>query len=97
MKKYFWRDGMSSLSLEDKIRFEKFYVKAGYLYIVGTDGVIYKRHKTISERLKNASDEDLKDYEILGNGVGVHWEKYDEDLSAAYLIYPEKFKGSKAA
>jgi hypothetical protein len=33
-------------------------------------------------RLWNAPPAQRADYELSGNGYGVHWEKLDEDLSA---------------
>lgn len=31
--------------------------------------------------LKNASAKDLKKFELIGNGTGIHWTNLDEDLS----------------
>jgi hypothetical protein len=31
--------------------------------------------------LRNASKAQLKSWRLIGNGVGIHWEKIDEDLS----------------
>lgn len=31
--------------------------------------------------LKNASGKQLKNYRLIGNGIGIHWEDLDEDLS----------------
>jgi len=37
-------------------------------------------------RLKNATQADLDKLELIGNGIGIHWEKLDEDLSLKGLI-----------
>ena len=37
-------------------------------------------------RLSKASKEQLKNWEILGDGEGVHWPDVDEDLSVAGLL-----------
>jgi hypothetical protein len=37
-------------------------------------------------RLAAASKEQLKNWELLGNGEGVHWPEIDEDLSVAGLL-----------
>lgn len=39
-----------------------------------------------TEKLKDASIEDIKDYRLIANGVGVHFEKIDEDLSVEGII-----------
>jgi len=32
-------------------------------------------------KLRNATKEQLKSWRMIGNGVGIHWDKIDEDLS----------------
>jgi len=39
-----------------------------------------------AQGLAEASSKDLAAVEILGNGVGLHWEKLDADLSIASLV-----------
>jgi len=36
--------------------------------------------------LSNASKEQLDEYELLGNGEGIHWPQIDEDLSVKGLL-----------
>ncbi len=42
-------------------------------------------------RLFNASPKDRSDWELIGGGLGIHWEGIDEDISVASLLSPEKF------
>jgi hypothetical protein len=37
-------------------------------------------------RLSNASKEQLSNWELLGDGEGIHWPDIDEDLSVAGLL-----------
>jgi hypothetical protein len=37
-------------------------------------------------RLANATKSQLENYELLGDGEGVHWPEIDEDLSVAGLL-----------
>jgi hypothetical protein len=37
-------------------------------------------------RLRKASQEQLKDWRLIGNGVGIHWESIDEDISISALL-----------
>lgn len=42
-------------------------------------------------RLLQASAKQRKEWELIGGGIGVHWEAIDEDMSVASLLQPEKF------
>lgn len=37
-------------------------------------------------RLRTASEEQLNDWRLIGNGVGIHWESIDEDISISALL-----------
>jgi hypothetical protein len=37
-------------------------------------------------RLANATKDQLENYELLGDGEGIHWPDIDEDLSVAGLL-----------
>lgn len=37
-------------------------------------------------RLSSASEEQLQNWELLGDGEGIHWPDIDEDLSVAGLL-----------
>ncbi|HDL01069.1 MAG TPA: DUF2442 domain-containing protein [candidate division Zixibacteria bacterium] len=39
-----------------------------------------------SARLSNASKSQLENFEILGDGEGIHWPDIDEDLSVDGLL-----------
>jgi hypothetical protein len=40
-------------------------------------------------RLRGATEEQLKDWEFIGGGIGIHWEKLDEDISVRGLLQSE--------
>jgi Protein of unknown function (DUF2442) len=40
-------------------------------------------------RLFNASPEERAEYELVGDGIGIHWPRVDEDLSVAGLLRGE--------
>lgn len=42
-------------------------------------------------RLADASDRERSDWELIGGGIGIHWEAIDEDISVASLLRPENF------
>ena len=37
-------------------------------------------------RLQHATDDQRQQWESIGNGVGIHWEAIDEDISVAGLL-----------
>lgn len=37
-------------------------------------------------RLRKATEDQLKEWRLIGNGVGIHWESIDEDISVAALL-----------
>jgi hypothetical protein len=42
-------------------------------------------------RLLGASAKQRAGWELIGGGVGIHWEAIDEDISVASLLQPENF------
>ena len=42
-------------------------------------------------RLAHASPRERTDWELIGGGIGIHWEAIDEDVSVASLLRPENF------
>ena len=37
-------------------------------------------------RLLKATDEQRKNWRLIGSGIGIHWEDIDEDLSVRKLV-----------
>lgn len=37
-------------------------------------------------RLRKANKDQLNDWRLIGNGVGIHWESIDEDISISALL-----------
>ena len=37
-------------------------------------------------RLRDASESDRNDWRFIGNGIGVHWPKVDEDIAIKTLM-----------
>jgi hypothetical protein len=37
-------------------------------------------------RLRDASDKERQDWRFIGNGIGIHWSKIDEDISVRSLM-----------
>lgn len=56
------------------------------LLVVLADGRRLATPLTWFPRLLNATPEQRSNFEILGDGVGIHWPDVDEDLSAEGLL-----------
>ena len=37
-------------------------------------------------RLRKATEEQLSNWRLIGNGIGTHWDGIDEDISVAALL-----------
>jgi hypothetical protein len=37
-------------------------------------------------RLRKATEEQLSNWRLIGNGIGIHWDGIDEDISVAALL-----------
>ncbi len=37
-------------------------------------------------KLRDADEEDLNNWRFIGDGIGIHWETLDEDLSVEGLL-----------
>jgi hypothetical protein len=42
-------------------------------------------------RLLAATPKQRSEWEMIGGGIGIHWEAIDEDILAASLLQPENF------
>ena len=42
-------------------------------------------------RLLDATPRQRANWELIGGGIGLHWEAVDEDISVASLLHPENF------
>jgi len=56
------------------------------MLIVLNTGSIINSAIDITDRLKRASIEQLKDYTIIAQGTGIHWTSLDEDISLKGLL-----------
>ena len=51
------------------------------------DGRIISVPLVWSWRLSEATPEQRNNFEIIGDGIGVHWPNIDEDISAEGMLY----------
>jgi len=61
------------------------------LSVTLSDGRVISAPLAWFPRLASASARQRSDWELIGGGVGIHWESLDEDISVASLLQPENF------
>lgn len=59
------------------------------LLIILNTKVILRQNISIYARLRQATKEQLLNYEFIGQGTGVHWPELDEDLSLKGFLRDE--------
>ena len=84
-------DTIESLIFENdlKIKGVHFYQDMGFMLVVLSNQRVIRYVLSDSERLKNASKKQLKNYELIGKGAGIHWPELDEDLSLKGFLKSE--------
>jgi hypothetical protein len=78
---------MSSLAVEPKPLARQVEVTNDELTVVLADGRRISAPLAWFPRLLHATPEQRADWEILGDGEGVHWPSVDEDLSVSGLLH----------
>jgi len=58
----------------------------GYICLLLSDRREIRFPVELNRKLRIASDEQLKNIEIICNGTGIHWPELDEDLSLAGVL-----------
>lgn len=56
------------------------------MYIELSTDLVLAVPYTYTERLRSATRTDLEDYTLIANGVGLHFNKIDEDISVDGII-----------
>ena len=61
------------------------------LSVTLSDGRVVSAPLVWFPRLAGASARERSDWELIGGGIGIHWEAIDEDISVAGLLQPGNF------
>lgn len=77
---------MTSLTLNIEPIAESVETSDSELVVKLTDGRVLSAPLVWFPRLHNASSAKRDVYELIGNGVGIHWPELDEDISVAGLL-----------
>ena len=81
-------DAIEAMILKDGLRIADVlpYKELDLLAIVLNSGDVLQARISSYDRLKKASETQLKKWRLIGGGIGVHWEALDEDLSLRGFI-----------
>jgi hypothetical protein len=61
------------------------------LKVILTDGRVVSVPLAWFPRLLAATPKQRAEWELIGGGIGIHWEIIDEDILVASLLQPENF------
>jgi hypothetical protein len=80
------RRGVRSLRTEPRARGARYERRTGRVHVDLTNGCSFAFPARSAQGLEKASDAELAQVEILGRGLGLHWERLDVDLSVPGLL-----------
>ena len=81
-------DPIESKIISEGLRIEDVhpYKELDLLVVVLNSGDVLQARLSDFERLKKATDKQLKQWRLIGSGIGIHWKGLDEDLSLRGFI-----------
>lgn len=84
-------DSIEHIIFEESLQIETidFHPELDLMLIVLNTKAVLQQHISSYKLLKNADVNTLKQYELIGNGTGVHWTLLDEDLSLKGFLRDE--------
>ncbi|MBO9684060.1 MAG: DUF2442 domain-containing protein [Flavisolibacter sp.] len=84
-------DSIEHLIYEEGLRIETidFHPDLDLMLVVLNTKVVLQRHISAYKLLKSADPATLRQFELIGNGTGVHWPSLDEDLSLKGFLKDE--------
>lgn len=65
---------------------EKAWYENGQIYVLLADQKQLSFPVILNKKLKQASEKQLKQVELVCNGTGLHWAELDEDLSILGIL-----------
>ena len=82
---------MSTLLESSEVTAVEVSCKADAVKVVLADGRVVSTPLAWFPRLLAATPKQRADWELIGGGIGIHWETIDEDILVASLLQPENF------
>src|SRR5712692_11820007 len=91
MRSSSWRDGMSTFVEKAETLAVDVSCSSDALSVTLSDGRAVSVPLLWFPRLADASPRERSDWDLIGGGIGIHWEAIDEDISVASLLQPQNF------
>ena len=82
---------MSTLVESSEVTAVEVSCKGDALTVVLADGRAVSVPLAWFPRLLAATPKQRAEWELIGGGIGIHWEAIDEDILVASLLQPENF------
>ncbi len=82
---------MSTLVESSEVTAADVSCNADALKVVLADGRVVSTPLAWFPRLLAATAKQRAEWELIGGGIGIHWEAIDEDILVASLLQPENF------
>jgi hypothetical protein len=78
--------GRIAAQIEPRAATARYDRRRGRIVVALTNGCTFTFPPHLAQGLEDANDDQLADFEVLGNGYGLHWEALDVDLSIPGLL-----------
>ena len=84
-------DALEQLIIEENLRIQKvdFHKDLDLIIIVLNTKAVLKQKLSTYTKLKEATNEQLSEYKLIADGIGVSWPELDEDLSLKGFLQDE--------
>ncbi len=84
-------DALESLIYQEKLCIQAIdiHTELDLLLVVLNTGALLRQKISAYPSLRNATEEQLNNYELIGSGTGIHWSELDEDLSLKGFLQDE--------
>ncbi len=73
-------------SFKNSVKAKKVRCDDTHLWLTLNDGRILAVPRKWFSKIMNASIEQLKNYELVGDGIGIYWKDLDEDINVPNLL-----------
>ena len=83
---FFWKRGMNTLTVETAARAEGVAFTEDEIIVSLVDGRRIAVPLAWFPRLAEATPAQLENWQLLGDGEGIHWPDLDEDISVPALL-----------
>ena len=89
------RDSSKNKKLDhDEFVAKKVDFKKGFIRLFLTNGQEIRTPLSFYPRLEKASGKKRRNFELIGQGTGIHWPDLDEDLSVEGIVLGRRAVGS---